>query len=247
MQAIIPVAGSASRLAAITDFPKCLLTVNGQSLLAHTLEQALALGCSSAVLVVRDDEVPERMGQQYQDLPLHYAVQPQPLGLGHAMQQAAQAVAGEPQFLFFLGDFWRPRPLSRETCRLFREGHSPLVLVSSRPQADMSALAAVVTDDRDCVIRIEEKAEHPPTNWAEAGIYRFPGAIMDAPQVVTPQQGITLQAMENWLIEQGWPLMAVRDASPWININEPEDLFRARAWAEQVDAHYGRSMPWPVF
>ena len=231
MQALIPIAGMGCRLAAITDLPKCLLTVDGKSLLAHTLDQALALGCDEAILVVRDDIVQERMGEDYRDLPLRYVTQPEALGLGHALVQARSVITGH--FLVFFADFWRSGPFSAETCRLFRQGDAPLVLVSRQPERFMSQLAAVVLNNDESIARIVEKPAQPPSSWAEAGLYRFPPELLDAPLVYTPGQGFgyTLQAIENWLIEQGFVMRAVKGPANWINVNEPEDLFLARARA----------------
>lgn len=255
MQAIIPVAGRANRLAVITDLPKCLLTINGQSLLTHTLNSALSLGCTSAILVVRGREVPDRLGEQYRGMPLSYIEQPEPQGLGHAVAQGLSEA--DETFVLLIGDVWRPGPFLTKTYDHFRQGDTPLVMVSPRPREVMTEYAAVVMEPDDGISRIEEKPAEPPSCWAEAGIYRFPRAIMEAPLNADPNHGITLQSMENWLIEQGWPLRAVRDATPWINVNTPEDLFQARSWAQQAEIpygvngaayrSYGKDEPWPAF
>jgi glucose-1-phosphate thymidylyltransferase len=167
MHAIIPVAGIGTRLRPHTfTHPKVLLNVAGKPILGHIIDKVIAEGVTEATIVVghMSDKIKEFVRAAYPDFPVEFAEQDMPLGLGHAIYTARNALGSEP-VLIILGD------------TIFDVDLRPVL------QRPVSALGVKAVDDprrfgvaetSDGVItRIVEKPEHPVTNLAVVGLYHI--------------------------------------------------------------------------
>lgn len=105
MKAIIPVAGEGTRLRPHTfTRPKCLLEVGGQAILDHILDALEPVGVREAVLIVgyKGDAVRRHLEQNPRPSMRCVCVeQPQPLGLGHAVLQAAPHIDDQPLLIIY--------------------------------------------------------------------------------------------------------------------------------------------------
>lgn len=245
MQAIIPVAGQGRRLASVTrGRPKALLEVGGCTLVEHSLQRAQELGATEVILVVRGPVVAGHLGSRWHDLPLRYMEQSPAGGLGHAVRSGAPALTPAPEsqpFLVICGDTWRSQPISPAIAQRFQRDNAMLNLVTASPAAQLRHSAAVVTDGGDRILQVEEKPPATRPGLAEAGIYRFPQAVLQAPVHRESGGEETLQSMTNWLIRQGHPCLAVLYSGDWVNVNTPDDLALAR---RQAAGQEGQARPW---
>src|SRR5438309_10531440 len=106
MKAIIPAAGIGTRLRPHTyTQPKALLHVAGKSILAHIIDELVAVGVAAIVVVVGylGERIAAQVREQYRSLPVKFVQQTEPLGDGHAVYGAREHPDGEPA-LVVLGD-----------------------------------------------------------------------------------------------------------------------------------------------
>jgi glucose-1-phosphate thymidylyltransferase len=163
--AVIPVAGVGTRLRPHTHtVPKALINVAGKAMVAHILDELLAVGVTEFVLVVghMGERIRKYMASRYPDMAVTFVEQPVARGLGHAIHLTAEAVDGRPA-LIVLGD------------TLFRVDFGP-VLAKTVSQIGVKEVKdprrfGVVEMKGDSVVRFVEKPEHPPSNLAIVGIY----------------------------------------------------------------------------
>jgi glucose-1-phosphate thymidylyltransferase len=163
--AVIPVAGVGSRLRPHTHtVPKALINVAGKAMVAHILDELLALGVQEYVLVVgyMGDRVRDYVSRHYPGLTVHYVQQPERKGLGHAIHLTRDAV-GDRDILIVLGD------------TIFRVDFNE-VLKKPVTQIGVKAVEdprrfGIAEMDGERVKRFMEKPEHPPSNLAIVGIY----------------------------------------------------------------------------
>ena len=166
MKAIIPVAGFGTRLRPHTHTqPKALMHVAGKPILAHILDELVSVGVREVVLVVGylGEKIEAYARRHYADLTLHFAVQEEPLGNGHAVYVAREHLDGEPTILLF-GD----TIIKGDLAGLFRSATS---VAGVKEVDDPRRLGVVELDERGNVVQFIEKPEHPPTNLALIGIY----------------------------------------------------------------------------
>ena len=163
--AVIPVAGSGTRLKPHTHtLPKALLTVAGKPILGHILDQVAAVRPEKVVLVIAPGPQGERLREYAlgrDDLRVECVVQERPLGLGHAVAQARDAVQGAP-VLILLGD------------TIVRASLEPLVAEGSRigvHEVEDPRRFGVAVLQGARITSLVEKPEKPASNLALVGLY----------------------------------------------------------------------------
>ena len=169
--AIVPVAGVGTRLRPHTfSTPKALIHVAGRPILAHILDDLIAVGIREVALVVGHmaDRITEYVNERYKSGPLrvHYVEQAEAKGLGHAIHLAADLGRGHP-VLVVLGDTIVRADLAsvlgrRKTAIGVKEVDDPRRF-------------GVVELEGNRVKSLVEKPEVPPSNLAIVGIYYFRG------------------------------------------------------------------------
>ncbi len=163
--AVIPVAGVGKRLKPHTNTtPKALLSVAGQPILGHILDQIAAVKPERVVLVVSQGPLGDRVrayAATRKDVAVSCVAQDEPLGLGHAVAQAREAV-GKAPILILLGD-----TILRADLRDLVSGGSKVGLKEVDDPRRFGV--AVVKEGR--VVSLVEKPEHPESNLALVGLY----------------------------------------------------------------------------
>jgi bifunctional UDP-N-acetylglucosamine pyrophosphorylase/glucosamine-1-phosphate N-acetyltransferase len=166
--AVILAAGQGTRMK--SPVPKVLHRVGGRTLLDHVIDTAEAAGCSRVVVVVGahgaevGDAARKRLGQG------GVAVQHPPLGTGHAVLAAREALADfDGDVVVLNGDC----PLLRieDLTELFalRDG-ARLGLLAFEP-VDPLLYGRIVEDDQDRVLKIVEARDANPSELAIRRVY----------------------------------------------------------------------------
>ncbi len=106
MKAIIPVAGSGTRLRPLTySKPKALLRVGSKAILAHIIDSLLTIGCTDLVLIISSEggKIPLFVEEHYPDVKVETVIQENRLGLGHAVSLTEKACR-ESEVIIIYGD-----------------------------------------------------------------------------------------------------------------------------------------------
>ena len=228
MKAIIPVAGSGSRLRPITlETPKAMVPVAGKPVLEYILDQVSGLGIREVVLVISPsgDAIRDFVDRR-DDLEARYVVQREPLGIGHAVHQCRTLVDDEP-VLIVLGDVI----YLSDYAFLGKEPPGNAIGVK-KVTGDLSRYGLVeVTAGR--ITRLVEKPERPISDLAIAGIYYFsrPGPLMAGLETLVRSGRRTRNEYQltdalQWMVDQGEHLapFAVDD---WYDCGTPDRLLEA--------------------
>lgn len=115
--AVIPAAGRGTRMRPATRVvPKALVTVIDRPAIQYAVEEAARAGAKEAVIVV-DLDSGHLISQHFslegplpglEDIRVRPAVQEEPLGLGHAVYEAAEMVGSRPFFCLLSDNIVRP-------------------------------------------------------------------------------------------------------------------------------------------
>jgi glucose-1-phosphate thymidylyltransferase len=166
VKALIPVAGVGTRLRPHTyTVPKVLLVVAGKPILGHIVDTLLEAGIEEFCFVVghMGDQVREWAEREY-SVPMHWVVQEEMLGLGHAVLQAESVIGRDPLFIV-LGDTLFDADLQPVIAR----GGNNLGVMEVE---DPSRFGVVVVEG-DKVVRLVEKPDEPISYLAMAGLYHI--------------------------------------------------------------------------
>ena len=238
--AVVPAAGRGSRMLDATRVvPKALLPLVDRPALQWVLEEAVAAGVRELIVIVSpgvDDLVfshfegmggLDRVGD-LQGISIRWVVQERPLGLGHAVLQAREAVDGRP-FLCMLGDNIMP-PGSPCLTRLTRssDGRSVMALRTMTAEEVSSYGIAEVGDWLDeGVVEIVGAVEKPgpeaaPSDLGFLGRYLFNAEVFDLLAGLEPGYGGEIQLTDaiEMLAAGGRCLGVVVDEVP-LDVGDP--------------------------
>lgn len=228
MKAIIPVAGSGSRLHPITlDTPKAMVHVAGKPVLEYILDKIADLGIREVLLVISPsgDAIREFVDQRY-GFDSKYIVQNEPLGIGHAVHQGRSIVDDEP-LLVILGDVIYNSDFS------FLAKEPPGCTIGVKKVVGDLSRYGLVEVEGNRITRLVEKPQNPSSNLAIAGIYYFsqPAPLMAALEAIVRAGRKTRNEYQltdglQWMVEQGAHLSTFA-VDEWYDCGTPERLLAA--------------------
>jgi len=224
-KAVFPVAGLGTRMLPMTRaVPKELLPVLDRPLVQYAVDEAVAAGISDLIFVT-DRSGPalaahfgpapalagkietgaggERLDAARALVPpevrLVFVPQGRPLGLGHAVWCAREAVGGEPFAVLLPDDLMIPGCLRDLVAAFDARRAAGVVAVEEVPLRDTARYGVVdVGENPERLSRIASIIEKPapeeaPSNLAVVGRYVFDAAIMDLLGAIAPGAGGEIQ------------------------------------------------------
>ena len=172
LSVIILAAGQGKRM--VSDLPKVLQPLAGRPLLAHVIDTARSLNPAAVYVVFGHGG--ERVREAILDAGIHWVLQAEQLGTGHAVLQAMPAIPDDHTVLVLYGDV----PLVRAatlTDLTRRTGVSSLALLTA-VLPDPAGYGRVIRDTTGRVARI---VEHKDANHKERAIAEVNTGLMAAP------------------------------------------------------------------
>ena len=200
MKAIIPAAGLGTRfLPATKCSAKELLPVLDKPVIQYVVEEALEPEGVDGVVIINSHEKPEieryfTVDEDFEEmlrsrgkgaladavhasssLPVSFAYQDEPLGLGHAVHCAAEEVGDEP-FFILLGDYFVP---DRQMCvnmeTVSREhGGASVIAVAPVPADQVSRYGIIGGECIGSLPGVEAEGEQEGAVWKVTGLVEKP-------------------------------------------------------------------------
>lgn len=221
MQVVIPIAGKGKRMAQAYQGPKQLLPVAGQPLVEYTLG-ALPREIDELVLVVGgpyEQHIRDYFESEHKGRRVTYVRQPEPLGLGHAIQQAASVVNGK--FLVVLPD----DIYAAEDLQAMIQ-HEDLAVLAKRVK-DPENFGVLVCDAEGCLVRAVEKPKEFVSDLVSAGPYLLDREFFEVQVSPSARGEIELPDLVMALVRERGRRVKVRETSFWLAVNNPEQLTNA--------------------
>ena len=206
MKSVIPAAGLGTRfLPATKAVPKELLPVLNKPVIQYVVEEALEPEGVDEVIIVNSHDKPQieayfSVDQDFEDmlrsrgkakeadavhtaatLPITFAYQDDPKGLGHAVLCAAEAVAGE-SFFVLLGDYFVPdRQMCVNMTKVSAEhGNCSVIAVAPVPADQVSRYGIIAGECVGALPGSTATGEEEGAVWKVTGLVEKP-APDDAP------------------------------------------------------------------
>ncbi len=186
---IILAGGSGSRLYPITQTAcKQLLPVYDKPMIYYPLSTLMLFGITDILIISTPKDLPQFQNLfgdgSHLGLNISYKLQSSPAGIAEAFIIGEDFIDGE-NVVLILGDniFYGVYDFIRHA-RDFREG----ALVFGYNVRDPQRYGVIEFDEGGRVISIEEKPEHPKSNYAVTGLYIYDSEVVDIAKKLKPSR-----------------------------------------------------------
>lgn len=227
MKALIAAGGRATRLRPIThSINKHLIPLANKPMLEYAIEKIAACGIKEIAINVNPGEVeiPHVIGDGSRwNVSITYLEQASgPKGIAHAVANAAEWIGNE-SFMFYLGDNIILNSIASLVERFEREQLDCLLCLSKVRDPQRFGVPEM-KDGR--IVRILEKPEHPPSDYAVTGIYLYRSPMLEAVKSIepSPRGEYEISDAHTWLIEHGHRVGYEEITGWWKDTGKPEDL-----------------------
>ena len=208
--AVIPAAGRGTRMRPATRVvPKALITVVDRPAIQYAVEEAARAGAKEAIIVV-DLDAGHLVAQHFklddglaglEDIRVRPVVQEEPLGLGHAVFEAAEMVADRPFFCLLSDNIVRPgRDVLTDLAAGSGNGEVSVMCLRSLSDEFLSKYGVVIpaSDVEDGYLDLAGAVEKPgvedaPSRLGLVGRYLFTPEVFSILEKTSPGVGGEIQ------------------------------------------------------
>ncbi len=248
MKGIILAGGSGTRLYPLTKVTsKQLLPIYDKPMIYYPLSVLMMAGIRDILIISTPDDTPrfEALlgdGAQF-GVNLSYAVQPSPDGLGQAFIIGADFI-GNDRAAMILGD------------NIFH-GHGLKKRVQAAAQKEVGAtvfgyyvddperFGIVEFDENGRAISIEEKPQHPKSNYCVTGLYFYDNKVIDYAKNLKPSARGELEItdLNRIYLENGeLSVELLGQGFTWLDTGTHESLVDATNFVKTIETHQHRKI-----
>jgi glucose-1-phosphate thymidylyltransferase len=211
MKGVILAGGSGTRLHPLTRITnKHLLPIYDRPMVTYAIEALVRAGITELMLVTGGTHAGEFLrllgnGHEWGIDRLSYAYQERAGGIAEALGLAERFAAGD-RICVMLADNVVERSI-RQTVENFerQERGARILLAREKDPQHLRHLGVPELDGGEKVIRIVEKPEDPPSQFAVTGIYFYDADVFEViPGLVPSGRGeLEITDVNNWYVDQG--------------------------------------------
>jgi glucose-1-phosphate thymidylyltransferase len=229
MKALVLSGGAGTRLRPITHTSaKQLVPIANKPILFYGLESIRDAGIVDVGIIVGEThaEIEACVGDgSAWGLRVAYILQPEPLGLAHAVL-TAEDFLGDDEFVMYLGDNVIKGGIAGLVDEFTRDRPDAMILLARVPEPQRFGVAEL---EGGRVVRLVEKPEQPPSDLALVGVYLFTHSIIDAAHAISPSPRGELEITDaiQRLIDDGLDVRPHVIDGWWKDTGRLEDLLEA--------------------
>lgn len=245
MKGIILAGGSGTRLYPMTqNVSKQLLPIYDKPLIYYPLSILMLAEINEILVISTEKDTPlyknllgdgSRLG-----ISIQYAVQKEPNGLAQAFVIGEEFI-GDDNVCLILGD------------NVFYGQNFPNMLLRAKqknsgatvfgyPVNDPTAFGVVEFDSNGKVISIEEKPEHPKSNYAVPGIYFYDNKVVKYAKEIEPSARgeYEISSINSLYLEDGeLDVVLLGRGMAWLDTGTPDGLLKAAEFVQTIQSMQG--------
>lgn len=253
MKGIILAGGSGTRLYPLTLVTsKQLLPVYDKPMIYYPLSTLMLAGIKDILVISTPADTPrfkELLGDGSQfGINLSYKVQPTPDGLAQAFTLGEDFINGEPCAMVLGDNIFYGNGFTDLLKNAAEDAQKGKATVFGYYVNDPERFGVVDFDENGNAVSIEEKPEHPKSNYAVTGLYFYPAGVSEkAAQVKPSARGeVEITSLNDMYLQDGdLGVQLLGRGYAWLDTGTMQSLVDASNFVKMVEERQGVSVSAP--
>lgn len=247
MKGILLAGGKGTRLYPLTQtISKQLLPVYDKPMIYYPLSTLMLFGIKEILVISTPHDLPHINkllgdGSRF-GLSLSYAEQPEPNGIAQAFQIGADFI-GQDSVCLILGDniFYMGEQIHQFASEVAANGHNKATIFAyhvSNPRR----FGVVEFDQNKNAVSIEEKPEHPKSNFVSVGLYFYPNDVVAKAKQLRPSARgeYEITDLNNLYLQEGrLSVIPMHRGNAWLDAGTPDSLMDSSIFVQIIEQRQG--------
>ena len=191
MKGIILAGGSGTRLYPITEgISKQLMPIYDKPMIYYPLATLMLAGIKDILVITTPEDQPAfkkslKDGQQF-GINISYVVQPSPDGLAQAFILGESFIEDDTCAMILGDNIFYGNGFNQSLERAKLNAEEGYATIFGNEVKDPERFGIMEIDENNNVLSVEEKPEHPKSNYAITGLYFYPKGVAEKAKQVKP-------------------------------------------------------------